>query len=432
MLHQVNIPHRLLVAFAAAFILMGCGSAETSSAPTSIAQQGLGRTRHQETSYNSLNAMVSFDATTTKDVYIAKYSSTTDALLAVVHLDTVFGCEGVQLGTNSAGQVYCIVSTIDEAATTSHLVMFTDVTGDSLPDQSTRATITTLPGSLLGRCALDVTSGALYVIDSVQSRILRFTDQNGDLVPDGTAQPEFFAMSTLGDLEFSPRSLGDAGPNAVVVIGKEMVTDPLGRSREVHLNDGDGDGDAEEYVEGEVAEPQVVFVGLAIEGEGQVEVYSDVTGDFQVRAVSDSAVLGTFGSTDGALTVTLSRNFLGDEEVEIFDVTTSTVLASDVVRASTEPLVLGPDRSGGEMKDGATVEVRGKWLTGTEVVDIQALDISGSTWQTCSVTGSTTETLTVMLPSLSLTSPARFSFRVSKSNGTVLYQKFHLIKNDPG
>jgi len=413
------LPQRMTLTLLVALAACSSGDADIETRAQAQAAS-LSRIGGQSSIFGGTTATASYNLTGTEDVLIVVYD-TMGAVVLSQWLDTVYGAEGVQLGTRSDGTRFCVVSTFDETTGTSYLVSFVDTNGDLAPDQLSRTTIATEPNTVLCRSALDRLTGTLYVIDGAsQKRIIRYADSTGDLVPNG-ASTVFFIFSTLNDPSFNPVELERATATGVVARSSEgEATDYLGRRRTVHLRDDDSDGIAETSDYGTDANPKTVLVGRVFAGETTVDAYSDRTGNFEIRSSFDGSVLGSFGTVEDEVTVTLNRAAQENEILELHDKDASVKLGELSVESANALVVFGLELDNG-LHDGQAFSITGRNLVGNETVEILLASSTSTVWTACIVDSITATAINGTLPTLSLTKRTRYVFRVLNADGESIY-----------
>ncbi len=414
MLHQRMIL-ALIVAIAACSSDSIEGERRVQAQATSPSRVG-----GQRSIFEGTTASATYRSTGTKDVLIMVFD-VAGAVVVSQWLDTVFGAEGVQLGNRSDGTRFCVVSTFDEITGTSYLVSFVDTNGDLAPDQLSRTTIATEPNTVLCRSGLDRVTGTLYVIDgAAQKRIVRYADTTGDLVPNG-ASTVFFDLSTLNDPSFNPVELEASTVATVVARSSEgEATDYLGRRRTIHLRDDDVDGIAETSDYGTDANPKTVLVGRVFAGETTVDAYSDRTGNFEIKSSFDGSILGSFGTVEDEVEVTLNRAAQEDEILELYDKDAGTKLDELVVASASVVVVFGLDLDNG-LHDGQSFSITGRNLVGDETVDILLASSTSTAWTACTVNSITSTAINGTLPTLSLAKRTRYVFRVQNATGETIH-----------
>ena len=168
--------------------------------------------------------------------------------------------------------------------------------------------------------------------------------------------------------------------------------------------------------------PHARFAGLPTSGEDVVEVVVHSDGQFRVDAVDGSTVetLATFTGMSGIQQeVTLNRVLQANEKIRIFDVLAGKSLKREQAISSTETLASRVQSTSEVPELGGTLTFLGQALTGQEEVDVIVASDTSDDWTTCTVTASTTQSLTIDIPELGYVGMKKLIFRVTTSGGRI-------------
>jgi len=316
--------------------------------------------------------------------------------------------QSVVVGRDGQGAPYVIVVLTDFSTSQSVLQLFRDTTGDGLPDQSTKTTLASLNGVALHRAMLHVGSGTMYVADGLNSSVLRFPDTTGDLVPDAGSTTYMTGITVRGMKDPAQSSVG-----VFVKHGRDAI-DPY---RFTSAADANGDGVADSFSDlGRRGSVQfddfgiLEFVPLATDGAVKVHVSSTGSWTLEGNDGGQYATLATFDGADAPQDVTLSRSLVEGEEIRLVEAATGKTYGERLIRAATTMLITTASDPAGVVEESGTVVFTGRNITGAE--SVAAKRAEDTTWTTCTVTGSTTGTLSVGVPDFGLTESEFVTFRI--------------------
>jgi len=255
----------------------------------------------------------------------------------------------------------------------------------------------------------------MYALDpSATDQVLRFGDLNGDAVPD-SAFTVFLAGSSAEPIQ----AHGFRAPKANrIEIFHTHVHQGGMPYRRLDCLDSDGDGVADQVTEvGPLSDvPEGVFgdfLGRPVAGEGALKVQVNPRTTWRIEGDSGGAwtTLATFTGTNFHQQVTLSRALVADETIRLVEDASGESLADYVVPDVGATVVLHVAEVT-VRTEGGTATITGKNFTGQESVQAR-VDDDSTPWQVCTISSSTSSSLTVVVPEFGLEAVQRAWLRVS-------------------
>ncbi len=337
--------------------------------------------------------------------------------------------QGVVVGTDDAGAKFLIVSTVNYETNESSLVWFVDTDADDLPDSASKALIESVSDAHIVSLSYDQDDVVMYALDGKNDLIYRYTDTSGDNVPDASSRSTMIEAGGVLGPKVRAREILAATANSVVVIptmdSKPGRFYPLIRTftgvyldlKHV-LSDTNADGVADAAVSDPLFGFQESVESVLEHGDDTVRIKGADETAYSVVAETPAGVqevLATFVGNGLAQELSLSRDLDGEDELLLIRDSDNAVLSREQVSDEGATHVYAITGVGATL-EGGIMKFSGTNLTGTESVTMRVQ--GADSWTTGTVTGFTSEELTVAVPDLELDPGDISQFAVQISDGT--------------
>jgi len=317
----------------------------------------------------------------------------------------------VAAGRDSLGKAFVVVGYVDYATNQSALHLYTDTTGDGIPDGTAKTVLGIYNNTQLTRAALDASTGTLYVVECLSDSVYRFGDTNGDKKPEGAFT--IFHSGTGGiDSLTSPTTTS-------VLVFPASALSVMSPHRHLKVIDGDGDGVGEmvsaEGPEGRRLPPYGRFANPVFSGDSNASVVVSDTQTWRIDVVAagGTETVATFTGTTTAQPVSLTRTVQEDERLRIVEAATGASYEELDVRAA-QSYVMALEHPADTFVEQGAISFVGRFIGGTELVE--AKEAEGTTWTSCTVTGNSSTTLDCLVPELSLQEQKLVQFRITNTH----------------
>lgn len=326
--------------------------------------------------------------------------------------------QAVVIGSTSTGAAFLVVVTTDFGANTARIVSFVDGDSDNLPDVGSETTIKQFSSVHLYGAVYDSATATMYVVDGLNDRILRYEDSTGDKIPDATTETVFLDGAGALVTSVSAIRLQEPKEYSVEIVQRRVISGPL-RLEEAHIRatDNTQDGIADQVDDVASGLPlRVSFNGYSRQGETTVELSATVNVSYEIRAGTD--VLASFVATGFPQEIGLSRALGANETIVLVETGSTDPKATTTASASNSTVISHIDKPLKQRHPGDEVKFLGSGITGSETVEAR-LKNSTEDFVSCTVTSSTTESLTVEIPEFEVNAAATVVFKITPVTGQV-------------
>ncbi len=345
--------------------------------------------------------------------------------------------QGLVAGATATGGAFVLVVSVDYMLHQSRLELFTDISGNGVPDQLSAIVLATYTGRHLVRPAYDPVSGTMYLYDGYTDSILQFRDANADLIPDTTAMSTFLAAGGVGGAPLDTHSIGAPTATSFKLYRRNDLALSNPYSYTV-ITDTDANNVADQAVPaGPVGFHTTTewgdFIGPCFAGSLTATVHVHGTGTYAIKSETPAGIvttLATFtGATAGQQVVTYITTPTSGDELFLFDNAASVELAREFVYAAgttlvlkrTAPTILDPHVNG-------TLTWSGVNISATDTVDAREFGTTGA-WTVCTISAQTSTAISITVPNLVPSGYKAFEFRITTANGT--FEFLHDVQASP-